>query len=90
MLVILFSLPFASIYLVNPKPLTLLFSLGSFLILTSIFMLVGAGGLIDKSGSQVALVVYTLSLASGLYCGMFYVGYFNTLGIMIVQVVHTN
>lgn len=78
------SLPFASVYLINPKPFTLLISLGSFFILVSIVMLVGWKVILEKSGSYVGMVVYWISLLGGLYCGIFYVGYFKTISVLLI------
>lgn len=80
------SIPFTSVLIVNPKPFTLLFSLGSLIILFSLLHITQPYTIIQKSGSLVIVIIYFISLCLGLYSGLFSMGYFKTMAIMAVQV----
>jgi hypothetical protein len=83
---IFFSLPFAAMLLVNPKPFTLLFSLGSLVILLSILQLISLASIMQRSGSLAGFIVYLVSLGLGIIAGLFYLGYMMTITVMSVQV----
>ncbi len=83
-IIITISLPFAPILLINPRPFTLLFSLGSFVILFAILSVISLQQLTSKCGSLLWFIAYLITLGLGIYSGLFHLGYFTTLGVMSV------
>ncbi|CAD8196255.1 unnamed protein product [Paramecium octaurelia] len=86
LILIIISIPFASFLILNPKPFCLLFSAGSFVILISMLQIIELKTLFNKISSSAATLIYLVSLIACLYTGMFYMGYFYTLGLLSLQI----
>ena len=86
LILIVISFPFSSVLLLNPTPFTIMFSFGSLMILIAILQIVAFKTLINSTGSMTVLIVYFITLAGGIYAGLFHLGYFQTLITMGIQV----
>ncbi|CAD8155691.1 unnamed protein product [Paramecium pentaurelia] len=86
LILIIISIPFASFLILNPKPFCLLFSVGSLVILISMLQIIELKTLFNKISSSAATLIYLISLIACLYTGMFYMGYFYTLGLLSLQI----
>ena len=89
-IIIIFSIPFATFLLINPKPFCMLFSLGSIVILVAMAQLVKPKDLVKKVGDIFGVLSYTFSLALSLYAGLFNIGYLYTIFAIITQVYYNH
>lgn len=85
-LFLIISFPFSSALLVNPGPFTFLFSLGSLMLLIGLLQIVELKAIVKSTGSLTGTIIYLLALCAGIYSGIFRLGYFNTLLVMLFQV----